>query len=94
MLSKNAVKPALRRELVDYVRVSFRVGVRRACRVIGISDALYRYQPDRTKDEPVMAALQEAVERSRRMASASCSRSCAAGDIPGTTSACIDCTVG
>jgi len=31
--------------------------------VIDISDALYRYQPDRTKGEPVIAALQEAVER-------------------------------
>ena len=45
------------------MRAGFRVSLRRACRVIGISDALYRYQPDRTKDEPVIAALQEAVER-------------------------------
>jgi len=48
---------------VDYARAGFDVSVRRACRVVGISDALYRYQPDRTKDEPVIAALQEAVER-------------------------------
>ena len=48
---------------MDYARAGFDVSLRRACRVVGISDALYRYQPDRTKDEPVIAALQEAVER-------------------------------
>lgn len=35
----------------------------RACRVIGISDALYRYRPDERGDVLVFAALQEAVER-------------------------------
>jgi putative transposase len=63
IVEKKAVKAAIRRELVDYAKASFRVSLRRACRVVGISDALYRYQPDRTKDEPVIAALQEAVER-------------------------------
>ena len=57
------MKPAIRRELVDYVKAGFKVSLRRACRVVGISDALYRYQPDRARDEPVIAALQAAVER-------------------------------
>ena len=48
---------------MDYVKAGFNVSLRRACRVVGISDALYRYQPDRARDEPVIAALQAAVER-------------------------------
>ena len=48
---------------MDYVKAGFNVSLRRACRVVGISDALYRCQPDRTRDEPVIAALQAAVER-------------------------------
>ena len=34
-----------------------------ACRTVGISDSVYRYQPDTQKDEPVIQALQKAVER-------------------------------
>ena len=31
---------------------------RRACKIVGNSDFLYRYKPDKCKDEPVIAALQ------------------------------------
>ena len=34
-----------------------------ACRAIGISDSVYRYQPDLHRDDEVIAALQAAVER-------------------------------
>ncbi len=34
-----------------------------ACRVVGISDSVYRYQPDKARDDKVIAKLQEAVER-------------------------------
>ena len=37
--------------------------MRQACRAVGVSDSVYRYQPDLTKNEPVIAALQKAVER-------------------------------
>ncbi len=33
------------------------------CRAVGISDSVYRYRPDTRKDEPVIRALQQAVER-------------------------------
>ena len=36
---------------------------RRACRVVGISDSVYRYQPDLNKDDVVIAKVQEAVDR-------------------------------
>jgi putative transposase len=38
------VKPARRRELVQFLRVGFRVSERRACRVIPIARASHRYQ--------------------------------------------------
>ncbi|GAA4651003.1 IS3-like element ISLpn8 family transposase [Kistimonas scapharcae] len=57
------MKPALRRELVDYTTQYHNVSLRRACRIVGISDSVYRYQPDKRRDEPVIAALLEAVER-------------------------------
>jgi len=48
---------------VDYARQVFGASVRRACRIVGISDSVYRYQPDKRKDEHVIQALQETVER-------------------------------
>lgn len=33
------------------------------CRALGISDPFYRYRPDSRRDEPVIAVLQELVER-------------------------------
>ncbi len=36
---------------------------RLACRVMGLSRSVYRYQPDATRDDAVIAALQAAVER-------------------------------
>ena len=34
-----------------------------ACKVAGISDSVYKYKPSVQRDEPIMAALQSAVER-------------------------------
>lgn len=34
-----------------------------ACRVVGISDSVYRYRPDPHRDDEVIAKLQEAAER-------------------------------
>jgi putative transposase len=63
MLSKKAVKPAVRRELVDYARHQHDAGLRLTCREVGISDTVYRYQLHKRKDELVIQALQKAVER-------------------------------
>jgi putative transposase len=53
----------VRRELVDYAKLSYGASQRRACRVVGISDSVYRYQPDAHRDDEVITRLQEAVER-------------------------------
>lgn len=57
------MKPAVRRTLVDHARQCHSVSLRRACRIVGISDSVYRYQPNKHRDNPVIAVLKEAVER-------------------------------
>lgn len=39
------------------------MSLRRACRIVGISDSLYRYTPDANRDDEVIAGLQAAVEK-------------------------------
>lgn len=48
---------------MDYARHAFGVSIRRACRIVGISDSVYRYKPNKDKDEPLIHALQDMVER-------------------------------
>lgn len=48
---------------MDYARDPHGASLRMACRTVGISDSGYRYQPDTSIDEPVIQALQKAVER-------------------------------
>ena len=48
---------------MDYLKQAHGVSIRRACRIAGISDSVYRYRPDTSRDEPVIAALQSATER-------------------------------
>ena len=47
--------------------MAHQVSQRRACRVVGISDSVYKYRPDAQKDVPVIEALQKAVERSPKL---------------------------
>ncbi|MEJ1471472.1 MAG: IS3 family transposase [Candidatus Sedimenticola sp. (ex Thyasira tokunagai)] len=63
IIGKKALKPATRRELVDYAIQEHGVSIRLACRAAGISGSVYRYCPNTSKDEPVIAALQEMAER-------------------------------
>ena len=39
------------------------MSIRAACRIISISRTVYRYQPDKSRDEPVIKALQELAAR-------------------------------
>ena len=48
---------------MDYAREAHDTSLRRACRVVGISDSVYRYKPDPNRDDEVIAKLQEAAER-------------------------------
>lgn len=48
---------------MDYAKRQHGASQRRACRVVGISDSVYRYQPDPHRDDEIIARLQEAAER-------------------------------
>lgn len=43
----------MRRELVNYAREQHGASWQMACRAVGISKSVYRYQPDTNRDEPV-----------------------------------------
>lgn len=53
----------MRRELADYAMQTHAVSLRRACRVVGLSDSVYRYRPDANKDDALIATLQAVSER-------------------------------
>lgn len=69
------------------------VSQRLACRVVGISRSVYRYQPDKERDNLVIAALQAAVERYPAYGfSKLFTKYFADKAMPGTTSVFIACT--
>lgn len=49
--------------MVDFAIQAHGMSIRGACVVFGISRTVYRYQPDETRDESVIQALQELAER-------------------------------
>ena len=63
MLSKKALKPACKRELVTHLITTSGLSIRQACRSLNLSRTVYHYRPDTTRDEPVISALQTAAER-------------------------------
>lgn len=48
---------------MEYLKQVHGVSIRRACRIAGISDSVYRYRRDISRDDPVIAALHRATER-------------------------------
>ncbi len=60
---KKTLKPAIKRELVNYLTTQFTMGIRQACRTLSLSRTVYFYQPDALRDEPVIHALTELAER-------------------------------
>ncbi|EMG9490601.1 IS3 family transposase [Serratia marcescens] len=63
VIEKKPLKPAIKRELVNYVKEMFSMSVRQACRTLSLSRTVYFYQPDTRRDEPVSRALTELAER-------------------------------
>ena len=49
--------------MVDFARLGHGMSKRGACQVFNISRTVYFYQPDETRDKPVIEALQELAER-------------------------------
>lgn len=52
--------------MVDFARQVHDMSIRGACRVFNISRTVYRYQPDKARDEQVILSLQELAERHPR----------------------------
>ena len=63
---KKALKPAVKRELVDDIRTMFSMSTRQACRTLSLSRTVYFYQSDAHRDEPVIQTLTAAAERFNR----------------------------
>ncbi|QTD75048.1 Transposase [Yersinia ruckeri] len=60
---KKALKPAIKRELVNYLTAQFTMSIRQACRALSLSRTVFCYQLDTRRDEPVSQVLTEAAER-------------------------------
>lgn len=76
VIEKN-FKPAIKRELVNYLTTLLTMSTRQACRT------LFRYQPDTPRDEPVTQELTEVAER---YPATELRRFFVGRDAPGTTS--------
>lgn len=63
MSSKRVLKPAIKCELVSYLKAQFAMSVRHACRTLSLSRTVYLYQLDVRRDEQVVQALTETAER-------------------------------
>ena len=48
---------------MDYLREEHQSSIRKACRLVGISQSVYRYSPNTDSDNEVIAGIQKAVER-------------------------------
>src|SRR5262252_7913441 len=60
------VTPAVRREAVAQVRVTFEVSERRACSALGVDRTSVRYHSTRPDDAPLRAQLRELAVQRRR----------------------------
>lgn len=49
--------------MVNYLRHSFELSVRASCRLLGLSRTVYAYQSNRQRDDAVIIAVSELVER-------------------------------
>lgn len=47
---------------MQHIITQFGLSIRQACKAVSLSRSVYAYQPDTSRDEPVIAALQTAVE--------------------------------
>jgi len=63
MSSKKALKPAIKRELVNYLTAQFTMSIRQTCRTLSLSRTVYCYQPDTRRDEAVIQVLTGLAER-------------------------------
>ena len=60
---EKSLKPAIKRELVNYLAAHYAMSIRHACRTLSLSRTVFRYLPDTRRNEPVIVALTAAAER-------------------------------
>jgi putative transposase len=53
------MKPARKREMVDHVRVAWRVSIRRACRAVPVDRSTYHYRSKRAGQAPLSKRIKE-----------------------------------
>ena len=53
------MKPAHQREVVDHVRTTWQVSIRRACRALPVDRSTYHYRSRRTGQAPLMKRIKE-----------------------------------
>lgn len=59
---KKALKPAVKRELVDYAQQAHGISQRATCEVLNLSRSVYCYRPDMNRDLPGIAAIRAVLE--------------------------------
>jgi putative transposase len=56
------MKPARKREMVDHVRMTWRVSIRRACRAVPVDRSTYHYRSKRAGQAPLAKRIREIAE--------------------------------
>ena len=74
ILSKKALKPARRRQLVDEVREAWKVSIRKACQALLIDRSLYTYKSRRGEQAPLKQRIKEICETRVRYGYPPCAR--------------------
>jgi len=80
------VTPAAGREAARYLRQTYEMSERRACRVIGTDRTSVRYQGVRPADDALRERLKALAEERRRSGIAVCTCCCGAKAMPSTRS--------
>ncbi len=66
VIRKKALKPARRREMVDFIRTCFRVSIRRACKAIPLRRSTYHYRSRRPEQAALRKRIREIAETGTR----------------------------
>ncbi|WP_407920188.1 IS3 family transposase [Geobacter pickeringii] len=69
VVSKKVVAPAARRHVVEYLRQSYSISERRACKLSCLDRSSFRYQPKPDKNTELRIRLRELAEQRRKFGS-------------------------
>ncbi|WP_425389019.1 IS3 family transposase [Aquimonas voraii] len=62
VLGKKALRPAQRKSLAGHLQERYRVGIRRACRLVGLARSSWYHRSSRRDDAPLRKRIQEIAE--------------------------------